>query len=145
LRRPIDRTILSRKMHCQKGMRVREHFPRPSTTFSPLTPSPHSTDYRQMRSTTFTWGDPVEMLQLFPDGTGKVITLGSDIVKGMQPQVIAMSGIWQGSRLLPGGKCALLGTTMSPGFEPADYEAGTRQSLVHSYPQFRGLIYALTH
>ena len=92
----------------------------------------------------FYLGDPVEMLQLFPDGTGKVITLGSDIVKGMQPQVIAMSGIWQGSRLLPGGKCALLGTTMSPGFEPADYEAGTRQSLVHSYPQFRDLIYALT-
>jgi len=74
-----------------------------------------------------------------------LITLGSDIVKGMQPQVIAMSGIWQGSRLLPGGKCALLGTTMSPEFEPADYEAGTRQALAHSYPQFRDLIYALTH
>ncbi len=33
----------------------------------------------------FYMGDPVEMLQLIPDGSGRVITLGSDIVKGMHP------------------------------------------------------------
>ncbi len=55
-----------------------------------------------------------------------------------------LKGVWQGSRLLPGGKFALLGTTMSPGFELRDLELGQRDVLVDSYPQFRDLITALT-
>jgi predicted cupin superfamily sugar epimerase len=92
----------------------------------------------------FYLGDPVEMLQLFPDKSGKIITLGNDIASGMVPQVIVNQGVWQGSRLLPGGEFALLGATMSPGFEDADYEPGERNLLSKSYPQFRDLIGALT-
>jgi len=88
--------------------------------------------------------DPVEMLQLFPDGSGKLFILGSDILNGMLPQVVVPQGIWQGTRLLRGGKFALLGTTVSPGFELADYEFGRRDELVKSYPKFRELIIALT-
>lgn len=33
----------------------------------------------------FYLGDPVEMLQLFPDGSGRVITLGPDLLGGMPP------------------------------------------------------------
>jgi uncharacterized protein len=92
----------------------------------------------------FYFGDPVEMLQLRPDGSGKVITLGSDILSGMQPQVIVPRGVWQGATLVKGGKFALLGTTVSPGFELADYESGERDELVNAYPQFRDLIIGLT-
>jgi len=92
----------------------------------------------------FYLGDPVEMLQLLPDGSGNVITLGSDILNGMYPQIIVRKGVWQGARLLPGGKFALLGTTMSPGFEFADYESGKRDVLLELYPQFRDLISILT-
>jgi predicted cupin superfamily sugar epimerase len=89
-------------------------------------------------------GDPVEMLQLSPDGSGRVAILGSDILNGMQPQAVVGRGVWQGARLLKGGKFALLGTTVSPGFEFADYESGHRDELIKSYPQFRELIIALT-
>ncbi len=92
----------------------------------------------------FYFGDPVEMLQLWPDGSGKSITIGSDILKGMQPQVIVPRGVWQGARLVKDGKFALLGTTVSPGFELADYGSGRRDELVKSYPQFREVIIALT-
>lgn len=92
----------------------------------------------------FYLGDPVEMLQLLPDGLGKVVKLSSDILNGMHPQVIVPRGVWQGSRLISGGTFALLGTTMSPGFEFSDYEAGVRDKLVDSYPKFRDLIIALT-
>ncbi|MGZ4905117.1 MAG: cupin domain-containing protein, partial [Halobacteriota archaeon] len=34
----------------------------------------------------FYCGDPVELLQLLPDGSGFLATLGSDVEKGMQPQ-----------------------------------------------------------
>ena len=90
-------------------------------------------------------GDPVEMLQLWPDGSGRVAILGSDVLNGMQPQVVVDRGVWQGARLLEGGKFALLGTTVSPGFEFTDYESGHREELVKSYPQFRELIIALTN
>ena len=92
----------------------------------------------------FYLGDPIEMLQLWPDGSGRVVILGSDILDGMQPQVIVPKGVWQGARLLSGGKFALLGTTVSPGFEFADYESCRRDELVDSYPQFRELIIALS-
>jgi predicted cupin superfamily sugar epimerase len=92
----------------------------------------------------FYLGDPVEMLQLWPDGSGRTLILGSDILNGMQPQVIVPRGIWQGAKLLLGGRFALLGTTVSPGFEFVDYETGKRDVLLGSYPQFRDLIIALT-
>jgi predicted cupin superfamily sugar epimerase len=92
----------------------------------------------------FYLGDPIEMLQLFPDGSGRLLTLGSDILHGIQPQVVVPSGIWQGGRLLKDGKFALLGTTVSPGFEYADYESGQRDDLIKSYPHFQDLIIALT-
>jgi hypothetical protein len=92
----------------------------------------------------FYLGDPVEMIQLFPDGSGRVTILGSDILKGMQPQVVVPRGVWQGARLLKNRKYGLLGTTVSPGFEFADYESGHRDELVKSYPQYREWIIALT-
>ncbi len=92
----------------------------------------------------FYFGDPVEMLQLLPDGTGKVTIIGSDILHGMQPQVVVPREVWQGTRLSKGGSFALLGTTVSPGFEFADYEPGRRDELVKSYSKFRDLITALT-
>jgi predicted cupin superfamily sugar epimerase len=92
----------------------------------------------------FYFGDPVEMIQLLPDGSGRVLILGSDILNGMQPQAIIPRGVWQGARLLRGGRFALLGTTVSPGFEFADYEIGKRDVLLGYYLQFRDLIIALT-
>ena len=92
----------------------------------------------------FYLGDPVEMLQLKSDGTGKIVTIGTRIIEGMHPQIVVPGGVWQGSRLAPGGKFALLGTTMAPGFEFADYESGSRRTLVTKYPAFAELIKALT-
>jgi len=91
----------------------------------------------------FYWGDPVEMLQLCPDGSGRVLVLGFDISKGMRPQVLVPKNVWQGARLLQGGKWALLGTTVSPGFELRDYDSGQRDELISSYPKFRDFIVAL--
>lgn len=89
-------------------------------------------------------GDAVEMLQLFPDGSGKRVLIGNDLVVGEQPQVVVERGVWQGSRLVQGGRWALLGCTVSPGFEFEDYEAGERAELCAAWPEFAGEIRALT-
>jgi predicted cupin superfamily sugar epimerase len=92
----------------------------------------------------FYLGDPVEMLQLRPDGTGEVVLLGQDIAAGMRLQHNVPGGVWQGSRLAPGGEFALMGTTMSPGFDYADYVTGDRSQLVGAYPTHIERITALT-
>lgn len=92
----------------------------------------------------FYLGDPVEMLHLYPGGKGERVVIGSDIGKGMRPQVIVPAGVWQGSRLLPGGTFALMGTTMAPGFEYSEYRSGSRKELTDSFPRFKELISLLT-
>jgi len=90
-------------------------------------------------------GDAVEMLQLHPDGTGSVLRIGNRLDRGERPQIVVPRGVWQGSRLAPGGRSALLGCTVSPGFDFADYKAGEREELCSRWPKFQDLIMGLTH
>jgi predicted cupin superfamily sugar epimerase len=89
-------------------------------------------------------GEPAEMLILKPDGTGETLLMGQDLVSGMRLQHVVPGGVWQGSRLAPGGKFALLGTTMAPGFDPTDFELGARGELTARFPAYAELIAALT-
>jgi uncharacterized protein len=84
----------------------------------------------------FYLGDPVELLVLRPDGGGEVVRLGQDLEAGMRVQTVVSGGCWQGSRLAAGGDCALLGTTMAPGFDWQDFEAGDGDGLCSEYPDF---------
>jgi predicted cupin superfamily sugar epimerase len=115
--------------------------------FYMLTPGTFSAMHRVRGDEMFHFylGGPVETLQLHPDGTGDVIVLGQDILAGMKLQHVVSGGVWQGSRLRRGGKFALLGTTMAPGFEYEDYETGKRDELIVRYPEFAQLIRARTN
>ncbi|MDH5507944.1 MAG: cupin domain-containing protein [Anaerolineae bacterium] len=92
----------------------------------------------------FYLGDPVELLQLHPDGQSRVVMLGQDVLNGQYIQHVVPAGIWQGSRLKPGGRWALLGTTMAPGYADQDYLPGDRRALLAAFPQQEALIKALT-
>ncbi len=92
----------------------------------------------------FYMGDPVEMLQLGPDGTGRKVVMGHDLTVGMLPQLLVPAGVWQGTRLREDGRFALFGTTMAPGFDFQDLEIGTRAALIEMYPTFARDIVALT-
>ncbi len=101
-----------------------------------LTPETFSALHRMPGTEIFHFyaGDPVVMLQLLPDKTSQTITLGPDLAGGQLPQVVVRGHVWQGSRLAPGGKWALMGTTMSPGFDYKDFELGKRDELASQYP-----------
>ncbi len=111
-----------------------------------LTPDTFSAMHRVRGDEMFHFylGDAVEMLQLQADGSGEVILLGQDIAAGTRLQHNVSGGVWQGSRVRAGGKFALLGTTMAPGFEYEDYETGNRAELSARYPRFSELITSLT-
>ncbi len=89
-------------------------------------------------------GDPVRMLQLWPDGTTRTLVLGTDLKAGQVPQLVVPGGVWQGSVLIEGGAWALLGATMAPGFDYADYTAGDRAELTARYPGEVKMIERLT-
>jgi predicted cupin superfamily sugar epimerase len=92
----------------------------------------------------FYLGDPVEMLQLFPDGGSTVVTLGPNLGAGQQVQCVVPAGVWQGTRLVGDGKVALLGCTVTPGFNYADYKNARRADLIAKWPDEAERIRGLT-
>lgn len=92
----------------------------------------------------FYLGDPVEMLQLYPDGRSARLTLGQDLEAGQHVQLVVPAGVWQGTRLLGDGKVALLGCNVIPGFDFADYRNASYAELVEKWPEEAARIKALT-
>ena len=90
-------------------------------------------------------GDPLEVLMLYPDGTGAVAVVGTDLAAGERPQLFVPGGTFHTSHLAPGGEgYALLASTEWPGVEPPDVEHGDIEALMKAYPDFRYKIRAFT-
>jgi predicted cupin superfamily sugar epimerase/mannose-6-phosphate isomerase-like protein (cupin superfamily) len=94
----------------------------------------------------FYGGSPIDMLLLFPDGTGRKITLGPDVLGGQLPQFTVPHGVWQGSTPhdRSEGSYSFCGDQLSPAFEFADFEMGYRDALQSAYPAFAEDIARLT-
>jgi len=92
----------------------------------------------------FYLGDPVEMLQLHPNGRSSLFPLGPDLAAGQNVQLVVPAGVWQGTRLIGDGKMALLGCTVTPGFDFADYRNATAEELIAKWPQEAERIRKLT-
>jgi predicted cupin superfamily sugar epimerase len=135
-----------RETYRSEEMVAKEHLPQryqSARTFATaiyylLTPETYSSLHKLPTDEIFHFymGDPVEMLQLFDDGTGKIITIGNDLQKGQIPQVVVPKFTWQGTKLVDGGAFALFGATTAPGFEFEDFIAPNAEELIKQYPQF---------
>jgi predicted cupin superfamily sugar epimerase len=141
-------TYRSTDLHPASALPPHYRSPRAASTaiYYLLTPNTCSALHRLGSDEVFHFylGSAVRMLQLFPDGQGKEVILGPDLLEGQSVQVVVPRGVWQGSVLEPGGDFALLGCTVAPGFEYADYESGNRAELMARYPAFAELITRLT-
>lgn len=93
-------------------------------------------------------GDPVEHLMFAPDGFDITRTrLGADLAAGQRPQLLVPAGRIQGARLLPGATVhgwALLGCTMSPGWDAREFALADRAALLAALPAAAADIRALT-
>jgi predicted cupin superfamily sugar epimerase len=91
-------------------------------------------------------GDAVTLAILDADGAGGLTTesLGRDPQRGELPQVVIPAGAWFAAEVASSGSYALVGCTVAPGFDFADFELGDRRSLVAQYPQHRGVVERLT-
>jgi hypothetical protein len=82
----------------------------------------------------FYLGDPVEMLQLYEDGRSATFVLGQDLMDDQRVQLVVPAGVWQGTRLIGDGQVALLGCTVTPGFDFADYRSASYAELAEKWP-----------
>lgn len=78
------------------------------------------------------------------NGKYSEILLGDDARGGAVFQAVVKAGCWFGSEVRDGKSWALVGCTVSPGFEFADFELGKRQELTLQFPQHADLIERLT-
>lgn len=82
-----------------------------------------------------------------PSGDYRVIPLGPEAKAGQQLQFVVSAGSWFGATVVQMGDpaaYALVGCTVSPGFEMEDVEWAGQDSLLSAYPQHEAIITQLT-
>jgi uncharacterized protein len=89
-------------------------------------------------------GNALVVYVIDPDGQRSEVYLGSHPEGGEAFQGVVKAGCWFASRLQDGAGFALVGCTVAPGFEFADFELATKAKLSGIYPAHQELIEELT-
>lgn len=89
-------------------------------------------------------GDTLIVYEIKTDGQLIEHKLGGNFETGEHFQCAVTAGSWFGAKLQAAGDYALVGCTVSPGFDYAEFELAERETLVQQYPQHQALITALT-
>ncbi len=92
----------------------------------------------------FYYGDTLVVYEIEPEGRLIQHLLGSTPAHGEHFQCLVKAGSWFGSALKEGGDYSLVGCTVSPGFDFADFELADRQALLKQYPGHSSIINRLT-
>jgi predicted cupin superfamily sugar epimerase len=112
--------------------------------------TPHDFSALHRLQTDETWhfysGAPLALTLLYPDGTGRTVTLGTNVLRGQLAQFTVPRGVWQGARPIAAGpgSYSFVGTQMAPAFDAGDFEIGYRDELERRYPAFAKRIARLT-
>jgi hypothetical protein len=92
----------------------------------------------------FYFGDPLLVFEITHNGRLIEHRLGQAAEKGESFQAVVKAGSWFASTPAPGSDYALVGCTVAPGFDYADFELGQREPLMSQYPEHAALIRRLT-
>lgn len=85
-------------------------------------------------------GHTLHVHVIHPDGSYELLKMGNDPSKEERFQAIVPAGAWFASETAPGGIFSLVGCTVSPGFDFADFELAQSAALSAHYPQHAALI-----
>ena len=91
-------------------------------------------------------GGPLEVLLLGPEpgAAGEVRRLGQNLAAGERPQLVIPAGTWFAAELADGASHCLIGCTVAPGFEFADFELAAGPELAARYPAHAARIARMT-
>lgn len=85
-------------------------------------------------------GSPIILHSIDANGKHSEVIIGSDLTKGQVPQYIVAGGDWFAAKVLAEDSYALLGCTVAPGFDFADFELAKQDELIALFPQHQSLI-----
>jgi hypothetical protein len=88
-------------------------------------------------------GASLELHTLSPAGRHERIELGPDLMSGERPQWTVPAGVLQAARVIGDG-FALVGCTVAPGFDYADFSMPSRPELTLRFPAQKDLIQSFT-
>lgn len=88
-------------------------------------------------------GAPVEIFAIGEDGEVETLRLGPPETDG-QYQATVPAGRWFAARCVEAAGYALVGCTVAPGFDFADFELADRETLARRFPRHRTLIESFT-
>ena len=89
-------------------------------------------------------GTALTLTLIHSDGRLETPRLGPDPGRGESFQALVPAGCWYGAAVDDPGGYALVGGTVAPGFDFADFELADRHTLLASFPQHRQTILRLT-
>jgi len=89
-------------------------------------------------------GSPLVVHVIEPEGKVSRVLLGRDLDAGQVLQAVVKAGCWFASHVADWSSFALVGCTVAPGFDFADFEMGRRKELMERYPLHAELIERLT-
>jgi len=92
----------------------------------------------------FYYGDPLLIYELGHAGDLTTHRLGPNIENGESFQTVVKAGSWFASVPAEGSEYALVGCTVSPGFDFKEFELADRATLSQQYPEHAALIERLT-
>lgn len=80
-------------------------------------------------------GDGLHIYVIHPDGRGEILLLGNELNNDYRFQQVVKAGCWFASRPATTNSFALVGCTVAPGFDFADFEMAKKEELLKVYPQ----------
>jgi predicted cupin superfamily sugar epimerase len=89
-------------------------------------------------------GGPLVIYIIDATGGLQKVRLGSNILQGETFQFVVQAGCWFASAPAEGTIFSVVGCTVAPGFDFADFELAERDALLNQFPQHRDVITALT-
>lgn len=89
-------------------------------------------------------GGALALTQIRAGGIVDEVVIGPDFASGHKLQHAVPAGAWFGAEPLKGSGFALVGCTVAPGFDFADFELGKRLALIDEFPLAREAIVRLT-
>ncbi len=89
-------------------------------------------------------GSALTVHVIYPDGRYAPIKLGSKLAQGETFQTVVPHGCWFGATVDTPASYALVGCSVAPGFDFADFEMAGRETLSNEFPQHSSLITRLT-
>lgn len=92
----------------------------------------------------FYTGSSISVSMIFPNGELQIIHLGADFDSNEVFQFTVPANVWFASCLRKNNGYGLVGCTVAPGFDFADFEMANRKEMLNEFPHHKDCIEKLT-